>query len=80
MRINLSGGDIRVAQECLDRAKISTVFYHVSSAAVTEHVRAGVPSGLCRGGGDHLPNSLAGDSFPALREEKQRRALPPRQY
>ena len=46
MGINLSGRNVGVAEQGLHRAQVGAVFYHVSSTAVAEHVRTGVPPGL----------------------------------
>ena len=46
MGINLSSGNISVAQKALYGSQICTVFHHMGGAAVAKHVRAGMPPGL----------------------------------
>ena len=65
MRIDLRGGDVGVAEKCLHAAEVCSVFHHVRSAAMTEHVRAGVVVGHF----DQVPDPLTGKRHAAEREK-----------
>src|ERR1700731_2021832 len=45
MRVNLAGGNIGMAQNCLHCTQVRAVFHHVRGATVAQHVWTGVPSG-----------------------------------
>src|SRR5690242_8414169 len=66
VRIDLRGGDVRVAEEGLDGAEIGSAFDHVGGAAVAEHVRAG----RLLTAFDQMPDPGTAEGQPAGGEEE----------
>ena len=59
MGVNLRGRNICVAENGLHGAQVGTVFYHVRSAAVAQHVWAGMASRARGSKSNNLPDALA---------------------
>src|SRR5215472_1053096 len=78
VRIDLAGGNIGMAEDCLDSSQVGAVLHHVRGAAVAEHVWAGVTR---RSGSRayHLPDALPRQAAAAPPHEQHRRHLPVQQ-
>ena len=61
MRVHLGSGNVGMAENRLHGSQIGAVLDHVRRATVTQHVRAGMTSGIRRCRFDHLPDPLAGE-------------------
>jgi len=75
MRVDLCSRDVRVPEDCLDRAKISAIFDHVRGAAVSQHMRSGFASCSGRRGLQHLPDALPGKLTASTSEKYERRTF-----
>src|SRR6185369_548959 len=75
MRIDLRSRDVRVPEDCLDRAKISAIFDHVRGAAVSQHMRSGIGSCGARSGLQHLPDPLSCKLAASSSEKYERRTF-----
>src|SRR3981081_3902497 len=74
MRIHLGRRNIRVAEDGLHRAQVSTVLHHMSCARMAQQVWRSAAARSRRCGLHHLPDPLACQFTAASRDEEQRRA------
>jgi hypothetical protein len=79
MRIHLGRRDVGMPEDRLHGSQIRTIFYHVRSAAMSQHVWTGVPPVLRRFRSHHLPHALSRKLLRAACEEYQGRTPAARQ-